>query len=395
MKRWMVLICGIVLQVVLGGIYAWSEFTGPLTDEHGLANWQCGLIFGGMIAVFTLAMLLAGRVLARWGPRLTAGLGAVLFGAGYVVASFSGGEFWLLLVGLSGVTGAGIGFGYVCPLSVGMKWFPKNKGLVSGVAVAGFGGGAILLSWLADGLMVGRGMDVLGVFRVIGLGLGAVAFLGAMGLSEPKHADEATRKPPPPLRAPFASGPFRLICLGMFAGTFAGLLTIGNLSPLMETLGVEHTLATLSITVFAVGNALGRIVFGQVHDRLGSRGTILLSLGALCAGLVLLLLHLSSAVLLPVVFLIGAGFGACFVVYASSLAEYFGVEQFAKLYPVCFLGYGLAGLTGPALGGWFADATGSYRWAVVLSIGLLAGATAWIGFRLSSHHEKPPDAETA
>ncbi len=382
MQRWIALIGGVVLQMVLGGIYAWSAFTGHLTEDHGLSKVQCGLIFGGMIAVFTLAMLLAGRVLARWGPRKTAGLGAVLFGAGYVMASFSGGQFWLLLVSLSGVTGAGIGFGYVCPLSVGMKWFPRNRGLVSGVAVAGFGGGAIVLSWLADGLMVGGGMDVLGVFRVVGLVLGAVAFVGAMGLSEPKHAGEATGKAPAHLRAPFSSRPFRLICLGMFAGTFAGLLTIGNLSPLMEKLGVEHALATWSISLFAVGNAVGRIAWGQVHDRLGSRWTIPLSLACLGLGLLLLLLHLSPAVLLPVVFLVGAGFGACFVVYASSLAEYFGVEQFARLYPVCFLGYGLAGLTGPPMGGWFADATGSYRLAVLLSVALVGLATLWIGFRL-------------
>ena len=142
MKRWVVLMAGVVLQTILGGVYAWSAFVPALTGEHGLSNGQCGMIFGVTIAVFSVVMIPGGRLLQTLGPRITAGIGALLFAAGYVVASFSGGDFWVLVLGIGCLTGAGIGAGYVCPLTVAMKWFPSNQGLVTGVAVAGCRGGA-------------------------------------------------------------------------------------------------------------------------------------------------------------------------------------------------------------------------------------------------------------
>jgi OFA family oxalate/formate antiporter-like MFS transporter len=383
MERWRVLVAGVLLQLVLGGIYAWSVFVPHLGTEHGLGRGECGLVFGVMIAVFTLAMIPAGRLLKRAGPRVTAGTGAVLFGAGYLVASFSGGSFPVLLVGLGLVTGTGIGFGYVCPLTVGMKWFPRNRGLVTGVAVAGFGGGAILLGFLAEILMLEQHWPVLAVFRAVGLGLGALAILGAMGLSEPPEAEAQRRVVREgPLRPHLLSGTFGLIALGMFAGTFAGLLTVGNLSPLLLGKGLSESLATLGVTLFAVGNAAGRILWGQVHDRLGSRRTVLASLAFLGLALLPLWADLPPGAALGVVLLAGAGFGACFVVYASSVVEYFGLDLFPRLYPVCFLGYGLAGLAGPGAGGWIRDASGSYASAVLLSVAIVGIALAWIGVAL-------------
>ncbi|HMA62058.1 MAG TPA: MFS transporter, partial [bacterium] len=163
-NKWVNLIAGIIIQTILGGIYAWSIFVPHLINNYGLSKGQCGTIFGVSIAVFTLAMTLAGRILSRRGPRFTASIGAVLFLVGYLIASFSGGSFIILLVGIGLFAGSGIGFGYVCPLSVGMQWFPKHKGFITGVAVAGFGGGAIILSSVASHFL-NAGMNVLIFFR--------------------------------------------------------------------------------------------------------------------------------------------------------------------------------------------------------------------------------------
>lgn len=379
MARWIVLAAGLVIQTVLGGVYAWSVFVPPLTASYGLSKGQSGFIFGAMIATFTLAMIPAGRLLQRSGPRLTAGIGAALFAAGYLSASYSGGSYPLLLLSLGVITGAGIGFGYVCPLTVGMRWFPNNKGLVTGVAVAGFGGGGIVLSYLVEHLLQARGMMVLEVFRVIGLGLGTVALAAAMMLREPpRPASAAPAAGTMDLRAAMASREFLLICACMFAGTFAGLLTVGNLKPLVLSLGLSERLTVASVSLFAAGNAAGRILWGQVHDRLRSRKTIPLSLTFLGAAITLFLLPLPEPFILAASFAGGLGFGSCFVVYASSIVEFFGVESFPRLYPVCFLGYGLAGLTGPATGGWMADRLGNYDAAVGLAAGILVAALAGI-----------------
>ncbi|MFP4364832.1 MAG: MFS transporter [Spirochaetia bacterium] len=378
MKKWIVIAAGVVTQTALGGIYAWSIFVPYLMDNYGLSRAQCGLIFGVMIAVFTLATIPAGRVLMKFGPKVTAGIGAVLFAGGYIIASFSGGSYALIITGLGVVSGAGIGFGYVCPLTVGVKWFPNSKGMVTGVAVAGFGLGAIILSSISEALLVS--MDVLIVFRIAGIGLGVTAFLAAMFLDEPEESEnaKALKTPNVPLKKLLFSPQFMLLWLGMFAGTFAGLLVSGNLKMIKLSLGLSEYQAALSISLFAIGNTIGRLVWGKVHDQLGLLKTILFSLGALFLAVIPLLFLTNAFAILSVALLIGFGFGACFVVYASSIVDVFGVKYLPSLYPFCFAGYGLAALLGPAAGGWIADSFGSYSGALMLSAGIVLSAVVLI-----------------
>ncbi len=355
---------------MLGGIYAWSLFVPYLMQDYGLTSGECGFIFGLTILMFTFTMILSGWVMTHKGPRVTVGIGALLFMGGYVLASLSGGSFIMLLLAVGVVAGAGIGFGYVCPLSVSMKWFPNRKGLVTGVAVAGFGGGAILLSSIAELLLQG-GMDVLLFFRWFGLCSGLTLLCAASLLAEPPGAEHEPQGSG--LVALVLSPPFALICTGMFAGTFAGLLIIGNLTPMAMQAGLTEGEATVAVSVFAAGNALGRIVWGDVFDRIGY-STIALSLVsfAVFAGLLLFALpvwlHILAAGLL------GFGFGSNFVVYASVLARYFGTFVFPRLYPICFLAYGTAGILGPGIGGYLRDVTGGYAPSLIICIALVASA---------------------
>ena len=368
-NRWVVLAAGVFIQTVLGGIYAWSTFVPYLGKSYSLDKGQCGFIFGLVIAVFSLAMIGAGRVLAKKGPRFTSAIGSILFMIGYVAASMSKGSFSMLLLSLGVFAGAGIGFGYVCPLSVGMKWFPEKKGLVTGVAVAGFGGGAILLSSVASHFLQG-GMDVLEFFRWFGLISGAVLFAASMLLVDPDDASEGAAKAGTRDYSAVFTTPFIVLTIGMFAGTFGGLLIIGNLSPIVIGAGLSKTDAILAISLFAVGNAIGRVTWGYAFDYLGYK-SIPLSLAAFAVTALLLLAPLANWMVLAVVALIGFGFGANFVLYASTVTRQFGIEAFPNLYPICFLAYGLAGITGPGVGGRIADYTKSYNTALIISVAIL------------------------
>ncbi len=370
MKKWIVLTAGVTLQLIFGGLYAWSAFVPALTEQYGLSNGECGFIFGVIIAVFTIVMIPGGRLMHRWGPRIVATAGAVLFSSGYVAASFSGGNFILLLLSIGVLSGAGIGAGYVCPLSVGMKWFPNNKGLITGVSVAGFGGGAIVLSFFVQYFLQTVQLDVLQVFRIIGLGFGGVALVSSLMLSEPGRTSEGDgekQKPKGHIKVHLLTKKFGALALGMFAATFAGLLTVGNLKPILQDAGLEPTATTLGIALFAVGNASGRIIWGQLYDRIGPRPSVLFSLFSLGMAVVLFVFVMPAPYMLILSILTGLGFGAAFVIYASSIVEYFGVERFPFLYPLCFLGYGLSGIIAPGFGGWIKDVTGSFAPAIGIS----------------------------
>jgi OFA family oxalate/formate antiporter-like MFS transporter len=354
----------VLIHVCIGGLYAWSEFVPALINGYALSTAQTQLVFGCLIMVFTLSMIVAGRLMGRLGPRSIAAIGGILFGGGYFVASRSSGDFGLLLFGISGLAGIGTGFCYVCPIALCAKWFPQHKGFATGLAVAGFGGGAVLLAQLAKWMLAG-GLDVLDVFGRVGLLYGGIILLAALPLRFPDSTDgnSASIEFAIMARDRYFWGLFS----GIFAGTFAGLLVIGNLKPMLLSKGIDPTVATVAISAFAVGNTAGRIVWGWVADRIETLAIPLsLALLSILLGLAIFLQSSTGAIGLSV--FMGMGFGACFVVYAARVSSHYGASHIASIYPLVFLGYGLSGLLGPWAGGWIYDSTGSYQGGLVVGV---------------------------
>jgi OFA family oxalate/formate antiporter-like MFS transporter len=165
-----------------------------------------------------------------------------------------------------------------------------------------------------------------------------------------------------------------MLCAGMFAGTFAGLLVVGNLKSLGLAAGASESAATLGISLFAVGNALGRVLWGRVADAIPGRRVLAGALIALTVSVVLLLPGAGHNGLFAVLaLLIGMNFGANFVLYAAEVLRVYGARQFGQIYPLVFLFYGVAGIFGPLLGGWLFDSTRSYAGAILLAAILCAG----------------------
>jgi len=365
-RGWVVLVASIVMQMCLGGVYAWSIFVAPLREEYGLTTAQTQIIFGVIIGAFTAAMVFAGRLQEARGPRLAAVIGALMFGAGWVFASFSGGSFPLVLIGIGIIGGIGIGFCYVCPLASCVKWFPNLKGFVTGLAVAGFGGGGVLLSFVA-GRLIDKGSSVLEVFRTIGLIYGAILLACAALLSVPNSSSQSRAGGDISLGGVFRQSRFWSLVIGMFCGTFAGLMVIGNVKPIGISAGLSSEQAGAAISALAVGNAFGRICWGFIYDRIGWIA-IPLSLASLCTAVVVLLPSAASGAAFSLASaFVGFGFGSCFVVYAAQVASYYGHSAVGNIYPIIFLSYGLSGILGPTAGGLLFDRTGSYLSAMLVS----------------------------
>ena len=372
MKRWIVLVASIILQMILGGIYAWSIFVPALNKNYNISASRSSLIFGITILTFTMVMIYAGKVLARKGPRFTSLIGACLYTVGYFIASLSGGKYYLILLGIGIVAGAGIGFGYVCPLTTCIKWFPKKKGLITGLAVGGFGGGAIILKELVS-ILQNNGLDTLMIFRNIAIFTGIPAIIAAMLLSNPpgyKREEDDGQKVSHLLKTRMIIA----MIIGMFSGTFGGLMVVSNIKQIGLSNNLVEYYAGLAISLFAVGNSLGRIIWGSIFDKFGK----------ISIPISLLLLGGSSLTLLsgsPLLFnfgsiITGIAFGGCFVLYFLRIVERYE-DKAGELYPYVFLAYGISAVLGPALGGSIYDMTGTYRLAIFgLLIITLIGSTA-------------------
>lgn len=370
-----VVVASVLMQLALGGVYAWSAFVPALREHHALSGWQAGLIFGTSIAVFTLTMVAAGRKLDKIGPRRMALAGAVLYGAGYYGAGYSGGDWIGLWLGIGVLSGVGIGLGYVCPLTACVRWFPNRKGLVTGIAVAGFGGGAILLAEAAE-ILLSRGWDPLRLFRALGIFFWIWLAACALLMRFPAGGPVATVAPVTG-SALWRDPRFLRLFAGMFCGTFGGLLAIGHLKPIALVAELSSQAGALAVAGFAVGNAMGRIAWGTLHDRIGSR-LMPVSLGFL--GFVLLGLLDSGAAwrFVGASLVAGFGFGSCFVLFAAETAAVFGVAHVPRIYPKIFLAYGFAGITGPLIGGWLFDVTGTYVWPVLTAAVVAASGAFFV-----------------
>src|SRR5438552_3535368 len=152
-NRWVIAIAGVFLQIALGAVYAWSVFRVPLAKQFGWSISEITLTFTISIFVLGIAAFFGGLWLNHKGPRVVALTGGVLYGLGVFLASFSAHKLWWLYLSYGLIGGIGLGFAYIVPVAVLVKWFPDRRGLITGIAVGGFGAGALITAPLATRLI--------------------------------------------------------------------------------------------------------------------------------------------------------------------------------------------------------------------------------------------------
>ncbi len=396
-NRWKAAFGALLIQLCLGAIYAWSVFT-PALRGAGWSKLDTQIVFSLGLATFAVVMVFAGRKLNDWGPQRLAFVGGVTLGVGYLVAGLGGGtNLWLVLLGVGLIGGAGIGMAYVVPIAVGMRWFPDRKGMITGVAVAGFGFGA--MGWVKLAGSWGGLIDSMGLgatFVTYGIAFAGFVVLGSMwmkmppegwapaGYVAPQALGEGTENftPREMLRTP----QFHLISLTFLVSAGAGLLAIG----LMKLYPTEALIAnglledkasaiagTAMAVFFSLANGIGRLAWGVLGDKLGRKNSVVVM--AASQG-VLLLLFTSMAgnqyTLYLFATLIGFNFGGNFALFPALTADEFGNSAVGKNYPWVFLSYGAGGIIFPILGGWLGDA-GNFPLAFTITGGLcIVGAVA-------------------
>ncbi len=364
MQKKIMLISSFIIMLCLGSIYAWSIFVPELKETYQLTTTQTQLIFGTVIGVFTLTMIWAVRINKKLGPHVVATISGILYFTGYLVAFFSKGNFFILWFGIGILVGMGTGMGYLVSISVPVKWYPNKKGFVTGIVVAGFGAGAIILTYLAA-YLIQQSTNVLDVFLFQGIIYGILILLAAQKLKAP--LDIPASKKVLPVSKKHAVYLYQLI-LGVFAGTFTGLLVLGNLKPIAQLQNVNNLFIPLSISLFALADFFGRITWGWLGDRFSNVYLVPAALiTQACTSLMLFFIPAADMLFVSLVIIIGFSFGANFALFAKETISKFGIESYENLYPFIFLGYGLAGIAGPFTGGRVFDITGSYLHAVIFA----------------------------
>ncbi len=376
------------MQACLGGVYAWSVFVPALRQTYGYSSKDTQIVFGSTIGILTVLMLVTGRWQDRIGPRPLGVLAGLFLTAQYVCAGFFGSRFGPLWLSMSVLGGLAVSCGYLCPIATGVKWFPRRKGLIAGLAVAGYGGGAVLLSAIAQALLT-RGWPVLSVFKAFGLVFGPVTVLMGLLLFTPPR-DGGNEEPPFPIRSLLRDRYYWKLVVGIFCGTFPGLVLIGNLRPIGEAFGVSAAAATGAIGGLAAGNAIGRIAWGWIQDRTHSRiaTPVCLALSTLAVPLFFLVGDTAWRFFAAATFL-GFCYGGGLSLYAAQTAERYGSEHVGRAYPPVLLAHGLAAIVGPPMGGWIYDLTHSYTAGFVMAAAVgLAGVFGymWLDTKTRAAH---------
>ncbi len=417
-NRWIILIGGIMLQLCLGAVYAWSVFAAELNksvEKGGLFGWgltETQIVFSVALATFAIVMVFAGKWQDKMGPQKVAIAGAVILGIGYILASFNPGNFIWMVITLGVISGAGIGIGYSCPIAAIGKWFPDKLGLATGLAVFGFGFGAFFISiFSGKGIdMPGLKVDLLqllanhglgGTFMIWGIVFLVVGGIGAFLLKNPPAGWKPAGWTPPvktgaaPVREDWERGemiktPQFWMLLGMFVfAASAGLMTIGILKVYGIDSGLTAAAAGTAVGILAIFNGAGRIVWGWASDKIGRTTAMAIMFflqACMMFALIFMNLGASTTGLTVAAAWVGFMFGGNFALFPTATREFFGIKNYGANYAMVFLGYGVAGILGPIMAGQAKDLLKSYDMAFIICGALCLVAAVLAFITKAPHH---------
>lgn len=400
-KRWVIAGAAIVIQLCLGTVYAWSVFKLPLKQMHGWAETPTQATFMICIGMIGLAAAFGGLLVDKKGPRFVATIGGILFGIGTLLAGFADqvGSLWLMYLGFGFIAGLGNGFGYVTPIATLIRWFPDKRGLVTGLAVMGFGAGAFFMGRIAPemitsyevkdqaGALISSGVST--TFYIWGI-IFLIAVTGAAQLFKdpPKGWLPAGFVPPAKTVSAADSRNFAeavrtpqwwLLWSMLFLNVSAGLGLLSQLSPMAQDVLRTTTtdparLAVMGGTVLAISsifNGLGRLFWAWLSDGIGRRA-VFMTMFVTQAILYILLPQISGVTLFTVIacYLL-ACYGGGFATMPAFAADAFGPAYIGRVYGTMLTAWGAAGVVGPLVFAQFEKQQALYVAAGLLIAGLL------------------------
>ena len=380
-NRWVIAIAGVFFQIALGAVYAWSVFRVPLTKQFGWSISEVTLTFTISIFVLGCTAFFGGLWLNRKGPRIVALTGGALYGLGVFLASFSHNLWWLYFsYGLIG--GIGLGLGYIVPVAVLVKWFPDRRGLITGIAVGGFGAGALITAPVATRLI--QSIGVLSTFAYLGIGYLIVTIISGSFMQNPPDGWKPEGWSPTARETSERAGhdfvlsealktwQWWALWLLLFLNTCAGISVISQEAPIFQELTkVSAVVAGGMVGVVSLGNAVGRVFWAWFSDLITRRATFFVMF-LLQVLLFWFLPSVASASLMTIVtFVVLMCYGGGFGTMPAFAADYFGPKNVGPIYGLMLTAWSFASAVGPLLIAHMRETAGSYRGALHVIAGVM------------------------
>jgi MFS transporter, OFA family, oxalate/formate antiporter len=377
------------MQICLGAVYGWSVFVQPLVHATGWTLTQVSLNFTLAIAFLGVGTIVGGLWQDRAGPRPVATVAGVVYGVSYLLAGYFAARHSLggLYVSYGLLGGIGMGMGYITPVATITKWFPDRRGLMTGVAVAGYGAGALIMSPFAARSIVARGVpmtfEILGVVYLIGVVAAAQFYSNPPAGWRPAGWQAAGAIGRAASRYDFSVGEamrtrqFWMLWVMLFLNVSAGIMIISQASPLaQQRVHMTPVAAAGMVGLISMFNGAGRVLWAWVSDAIG-RARVYFLLYAIQAVVFLLLPSLANVTLFSAAFaIIGLCYGGGFGTMPSFTADFFGSRSIGGIYGWILLAWGAAAIPSPILIARLRQTTGRYDEAIYIVAAMMIVATA-------------------
>ncbi|MEU3103442.1 OFA family MFS transporter [Streptomyces griseoflavus] len=399
-SRWLVPPAALSVHLSIGQAYAWSVFKPPLESALGLSGTQSALPFQLGIVMLGLSAAFGGTLVERRGPRWAMTVALVCFSSGFLLSALGAAteQYWLIVLGYGYgfVGGIGLGIGYISPVSTLIKWFPDRPGMATGIAIMGFGGGALIASPWSARMLDSFGTDNVGIalaFLVHGLTYAVFMLLGVLLVRVPRTVREASGTPAvltgPQVSARSAvrTPQFWLLWLVLCLNVTAGIGILEKAAPMITdffadtSAPVSATAAAGFVALLSAANMAGRIGWSTTSDLIGRKNIyrVYLGAGALMYALIRLLGDSSKPLFVLCALVILSFYGGGFATVPAYLKDLFGTYQVGAIHGRLLTAWSTAGVLGPLIVNWVADrqeeagrhGPSLYGLSLVVMIGLL------------------------
>jgi len=354
-NRWLIVLGTIIVQMGLGTIYTWSLFNQPLADKFGWELSSVSITFSITSFALAFATLFAGKIQERIGIRRLIMISGIVLGLGLIFSSMVS-SLWLIYLLIGVVVGFADGSAYITSLSNLIKWFPNQKGLVSGISVGAFGTGSLVFKYVNAGFLQSFGVSQTflywGIIAMVMIAAGSFMVREANETNNPAEVNnKQTVERNFTVKQMLRTKEAYLLFIILFTACMSGLYLIGIVKDAgVQLAGLDVSTAANAVAMVAIFNTAGRIILGAMSDKIGRMTVVAGAISATALSvLVLNYVPLNFGIFFACVSVIAFCFGGNITVFPAIVADYFGLKNQSKNYGIIYQGFGLGALTGSFL----------------------------------------------